>query len=71
MYDAPKEFNDHIDHITKLANEIDSESIRVQLLDAIEVLVNGMNGPWHGSRVGWQWGEVPDTLAGLFDEDET
>lgn len=67
MYDAPKEFRDHIDLITTLANQIEDESVRVQILDAIEVLVNGMNGPWHGSRVGWQWGDVPNTIEGLFD----
>lgn len=68
MYEAPKEFKDHVDHITVLANQIEDETIRIQLLDAIETLVHGMNGPWHGATVGWQWGEVPDTLAGLWDE---
>lgn len=69
MYDAPQDFRDHIDHITALTNHIADDSIRVQLLDAIELLVTNMNGPWMGSRVGWRWGEVPDDLASLFDEE--
>jgi hypothetical protein len=68
LYDAPQEFRDHIDLITTLANQIENETIRVQLCDAIEVLVNGMNGPWHGSRVGWQFGDMPDSLEGLFPD---
>lgn len=66
VFDAPQEFKDHVELITKLTDLIEDESVRVQLLDAIELLVHGMNGPWHGSSVGWQWGEVPDTIEGLF-----
>lgn len=68
MYEAPKEFSDHIDDITALVNRIDDDTLRRELFDAIEMLVHGMNGPWQGARVGWQWGEIPDDLASLFDE---
>lgn len=68
MYDAPSEFTEHIEHITRLVDLIEDDAVRVQLLDAVEVLVQGMNGPWQGSTVGWRWGEVPDDAASLFDE---
>lgn len=70
MYEAPQEFIDHVQYITTLTDQIEDDSIRVKLLDAIEALVHGMNGPWYGASVGWMWGDVPDDLASLFDEGE-
>lgn len=68
----PPEFLDHAWHITRLTEHIEDKAVRVELLNAIEVLVHNMNGPWQGCRVGWQNGQVPDDLSGLeglFDAD--
>jgi hypothetical protein len=69
LYDEPPTFREHIDHITALTDLIDDDSVRVQILDAIEVLIENMNGPWQGGQARWSWAEVPDTIATLFDED--
>jgi hypothetical protein len=70
LNDAPKEFRDHVEHLTGLINQIEDEGLRSRLFDDIETLVQGMNGPWRDCTVGWMIiGNVPDDLASLFDED--
>jgi hypothetical protein len=62
----PKEFEEHVNYITRLSEAMDDEDVRLELLDAIETLVHNMNGPWKGCRVAWPHTEVPDTIEGLF-----
>lgn len=65
MSNAPEGFDEHITLITGLIDQTGDDALRVKLLDAIEVLVRNMNGPWYGAFVGWQFGDVPDDLTGI------
>jgi hypothetical protein len=63
---APQEFLDHCEYLDTLVNRVDNDGLRMDLIDAIEGLANGLNGDWTGCRL--QWVEAaPDDAASLFD----
>lgn len=62
-------FEKHMVKITDIVLQIPDQQLQVEVVTAIEELIDGMNGPWRGQRCWWRWGEVPDNLADLFSEE--
>lgn len=68
LNEVPTSFNDHINRITELVEEVEDDRLRVKIYDVIETLIKNMNGEWYGAVATWRIGEVPDDPHELFDE---
>ena len=65
MDTPPVEFDQHIEHLTALINEVEDPELRVAIFESVETLTAGLNQQWVGCRVAWP-APVPDDISFLF-----
>lgn len=65
-FDAPVEFDEHVQYMHVLLQQVKSEGLRRDLTASIERLVAGLRDEWFGSTVAFN-AAAPDDAATLFD----